>query len=1117
MRIKVLLATMAICTAGITANAREEARLLRFPATNGSEIAFTYAGDLWTVPVTGGEAHRLTSHMGYEAFAHYSPDGRSIAFTAEYDGNREVYIIPAEGGEPVRLTYTSTNARDDMGDRMGPNNMVVAWTPDGKQIVYRNRIGSGFDGKLWTVSPEGGMPSEIPLPEGGFCCWSPDGKKLAYNRVMREFRTWKYYRGGMADDIWIWDPAKKKVTNITENDAQDIFPMWIGNEIFFISDRDMTMNLFCYDVKSGKTEKVTDFKDFDIKFPSTDGKTVVFENGGWIYRFDPKDRSCVKVPVKLASDDVQARPVRREAGSRISSAALSPDGKRMVATARGEVFDIPVTKGVTRNLSRTPGSNDRSADWSPDGKYIAWIGDGTGETEVYLYEVEKGGEAVQLTSGTDTYIRSLQWAPDSKTVLYTDRKNRLVEVSIPSGTKRVVMQNPEAEFRGVAYSPDSKWITYTRPAKNEMNVVYVYNLESGKEYPVTERWYNSMSPVFSSDGKYLIFSSDRDINPQYSRIEWNFTLGNMSSAYLALLAADTPSPLLPKDGAPSSGEGGGRDSGNMGFPGGMPPRGMMAEQDGKPAKPDFEGKPGKGPRPDGDKAEGKDKEKKEPVNVKIDPDSIFARIVKLPFGGRGFYSDGKKIWHGDFGSTKVYDLATGKDEECTKGMLSYRDGDKMALIRERGSWSAAKFGPKMKGEKIDTKDVVVTIDYEQEWPQIFDEVWRAFRDGYYVQNMHGRDWKAIKAKYAVLLPHVRTRLDLNYVIGEMISELASGHAYVNPGEYPKPERIQMGLLGAELSRDKSGYYKIERILEGAPYSESLRSPLAEPGIGVKAGEYITAIDGVSVTGTANIYSMLVGKAGVLTELTVASKPKEKGRKVVVKPIADEEPLYHYEWVQKNIATVDKLSGGKVGYIYIPDMGPEGLSEFARYYYPQVDKEALIIDDRANGGGNVSPMLIERLKREVYRMTMSRTSSMTGTVPDGTHTGPKVLLINKYSASDGDLFPWSFKANNLGTVIGTRTWGGIVGISASLPYMDGTDVRVPFFTNYDRKTGKWIVENHGVDPDILIDNDPVKEYAGEDQQLIKAVEVAMEQLKDREPLPPVPADRTFEDLGLPQLP
>ena len=380
--------------------------------------------------------------------------------------------------------------------------------------------------------------------------------------------------------------------------------------------------------------------------------------------------------------------------------------------------------------------------------------------------------------------------------------------------------------------------------------------------------------------------------------------------------------------------------------------------------------------------------------------------------------------------------------------------------------------------------------------------------------MHGVDWNAIRQKYAVLLPHVKTRLDLNYVIGAMISELACGHAYVNPGDTPRPENIPMGLLGAEISRDKSGYYRIDRILPGAPYSENLRSPLAQPGLDVKEGDYITAIDGVDLAGCPNIYSRLIGKAGKLTELKINSRPTARdARKIVVRPIDNEYPLYHYDWVQNNIRKVSEATDGRVGYIYIPDMGPEGLNEFARYYYPQLDKEALIIDDRANGGGNISPMVIERLMRKPYRLTMSRTSSKVGTIPEGTHVGPKVLLINKYSASDGDLFPWSFKANKLGTVIGTRTWGGIVGISGSLPYMDGTDVRVPFFTNFDAATGRWIVENHGVDPDILVDNDPIREQAGEDQQLNRAIEEALRQLKDRKPLPEVPAPRTFRDLGL----
>ena len=1045
-------------------SAQEEARLLRFPATNGTDVVFSYAGDLWTVPIQGGAALRLTSHVGYEGFAHYSPDGKTLAFTAEYDGNREVYRMPATGGEPVRLTYTATNPRDDMGDRMGPNNMVMAWSPDGSRILYRNRVEDGFFGKLWSTSPEGGMPQELPLPEGGFCCYSPDGSKLAYNRVMREFRTWKYYRGGMADDIWIWDPKAGSVTNITKNEAQDIFPMWVGDEIYFASDRDMIMNLFAYNTVSGTTRKVTHFTEYDVKFPSTDGKTIVFENGGWLYKLVPATGECSKITVTLGSDAVYGRSSFKKLADYVNAASLSPDGSRAVVTARGEVFDVPVGKGVTRNLTRSSGSNDRGAVWSPDGKWIAWIGDSTGETEIYLYDV-KAASVKQLTSGADTYIRGIQWAPDSKHLYFTDRKNRFVEVSL-DGAKKTVMECPEQEFRGVSISPDSKWIAYTRPASNEMDIIYLRNLVSGVEYPATERWYSSNGPVFSTDGKYLIFTSDRDISPQYSRIEWNYSVQDMSGVYLALLEKDGKSPLIAKD--------------------------PEVQADDKPsAAPD---KPAPAP------------------SAQIDPEGIGQRIVKLPIKGRRFYCDGKSLWYIGRGGTRIFTFESGKDEECSEGSMDVTPGSKKALLRKGGQMYVAAIGPKMplKDSKVDLGNMVTTVDYSEEWAQLYDEVWRAFRDGYYLENMHGRDWKAIKAKYEVLLPYARTRLDVNYIIGEMISEVATGHCYVTPGEYPKPERIRMGLLGAEFSKVPGGF-RIDRILEGATYRPELRSPLTEPGLGVKEGDVISAIDGVPLADVDNLYKLLVGKADVLTELTIG------GRKVVVKPIADEGPLYHYAWVQKNIRTVEKLSGGRVGYIYIPDMGPEGLSEWARYYYPQLDKEALIIDDRANGGGNISPMIIERLQRKVYRMTMRRGSTLNGTVPEGTHTGPKVLLINKYSASDGDLFPWSFKANNLGTVIGTRTWGGIVGISGPLPYVDGTDVRVPFFTNYDAATGQWIVENHGVDPDIELDNDPILEASGVDQQLEKAVEVALEQLSGRSPLPGTPAPRTFPDLGLPQLP
>lgn len=1065
---------MLLMSAAISVLNAEEGRLLRFPTTNGQDVVFSYAGDLYKAPLSGGQAVRLTSHVGYEMFARYSPDGNTIAFTAQYDGNTEVYSIPARGGEPQRLTYTSTNSRDDLGDRMGPNNIVMGWSPDGRNIIYRNRIGDGFIGKLWTISSKGGMSEELPLPEGGFCCYSPDGKKLAYNRTMREFRTWKYYRGGQADDIWIYDG--KSVKNITENEAQDIMPMWIGDEIYFISDRDHWMNIFVYNTKSGATTKVTDFKEYDVKFPSTNGRLIVFENAGYLYSLDPESKQYKRIDIELNAEGIYARGEKMDVSRNLSSVSISEKGDRFVVTARGEVFSAPVGKGVVKNLSRTPGANERGAMLSPDGQYIAYISDRSGETEIYLQDAD-AIEAKQLTRDSDTYIRSLAWAPDSKSLIYTDRKNRLIQLSIPDGNRKLVLTSASGEFSRPVFSPDSKWISYTRTETNEMSVIYVCNLETKKEFAVTEKWYSSNGPIFSSDGKYLIFSSSRELNPIYSNIEWNYAYTNMNAMYMAILAADTPSPMLPKDGKSAS----------------------SIANDSKSAPSGKDGKAASGSKEEG-------------VSVRIDPEGIFDRIVKIPVAGasRVIYCDGKSIFFGGRGGTSSFDFESGEVKNVSDGNLSAIVGKK-ALFSKGGQYFITDAPRGRVGLDGGTaiSGLIADIDYPQEWAQIFDEAWRAFRDGFYLENMHGIDWKAMRAKYEVLLPYVKCRLDLNYVIGEMIGELTVGHAYVSPGNYDKAERIDMGLLGARISRDKSGYYRIDHIFKGAQYSESLRSPLNMPGLDVKEGDYIVAINGIPTTTADNIYSMLVGKAGVLTELSVNSKASENGaHKIVVEPIADEYGLYHYEWVMNNIEYVNKKSGGKIGYIYIPDMSADGLNEFARYYYPQLDKEALIIDDRANGGGNISPMVIERLLREPYRLTMRRGSDLIGTIPEGTFVGPKVCLIDKYSASDGDLFPWSFRATGLGELIGTRTWGGIVGISGSLPFMDGTDIRVPFFTNYDAKSGEWIIENHGVDPDIWVDNDPVKQQAGIDQQLDKAIEVLLEKLKTRKPLPGVPAPRDF---------
>ena len=1073
MKKKLIL--LAAIVAGTLAGQADEARLLRFPGTNGSDVAFSYAGDIYTVPITGGMARKLTSHEGYEAFARYSPDGRTLAFTGQYDGNTEVYVMPAEGGEPRRITYTASNPRDDWGDRMGPNNITMTWTRDGKGVIYRNRIGDGFDGKLWRAPIDGSMATELPLPEGGFCCYNEDGTMLAYNRVFREFRTWKYYKGGMADDIWIYDPQAKTVKNITNNVAQDIDPMWIGDEIYFMSDRDNRMNIFVYNTVTGSTQKVTDFSEYDVKFASCGGGKIVFENGGYLYVLDPRTKQSEKITVYLNSENNFAREKQLEVMDYLTNAWPAPDGSRLVVSARGEVFDVPAKHGVTRNITHTPGVHEREASWSPDGKNIAYISDQTGESEIWMRPVG-GDKAIQLTKDNDTYIRDFVWSPDGSQIVYTDRKNHMILLDVASHAKRVLLTDSMGEIPVPVFSPDGKWLSYYRRSTNDNSVVYLYNIAQGKEYPVTDRWYDSNSPAFSSDGKYLIFASARDFNPQYSNIEWNFAYGSMEGVYLVMLAKDTPSPFLPKDDKV----------------GGDQPK----DQPESPAK--------------GGK-NGKNKKAQPDNSIRIDLDGIADRIIKLPLATGnygGFVCDGVNLWYNGRGAVRVFNLAEQKDELVAdrSSMRPSADMKTALFVKNREELYIEPLTPRKAdlSEQVNLDDMVATVNYSQEWKQIFDEAWRNYRDGFYLENMHGVDWQAMHDKYAELLPYVKNRLDLTYVIGGLIGELGVGHAYVDGGDHIYAEEHKIGMLGAELERANGGY-KIKKILRGAADRESLRSPLLEPGMDIKEGDIITAVDGVSAD-VDNFYTLLLDKAGVMTELTLNGK-----RKVVIKPIQDEYPLYHFEWVQHNINYVSEKTGGRVGYVYIPDMGPEGLKEFSRYFFAQTDKEALIVDDRGNGGGNISPMVIERLLRQPYRLTMYRGSNYNGTTPEKTLVGPKVLLVNKYSASDGDLFPWSFKENGIGPVIGTRSWGGIIGISGSLPYMDGTDIRVPFFTNYDTH-GNWIVENHGVDPDIVIDNDPVMEFNGIDQQLDKAIEVILEQLKDRKPMPKTPAPRTLKDLG-----
>ncbi len=1079
MKYLLVLAFFVILT--VDTNAQEESRLLRFPAVYDNQVVFSYAGDLYTVSRSGGTARQLTNYVGYEMFARFSPDGKTIAFTGQYDGNTEVFTIPSYGGKPVRLTYTATLKRDAIGDRMGPNNIVMAWSPDGKNIVYRSRRYSfnSFRGQLFTVPSGGGLSSEIPLVNGGFCSYSPDGRKLAFNRVFREFRTWKYYRGGMADDIWTYDFTTGEVTNLTKNPAQDIFPMWYGNTVYFLSDRDRTMNLFAYDLDTQETRKITDFTEYDIKFPSLGNNAIVFENGGFIYIYDIAPGKVSKITVSITNEVSSGRDAYIDASKYINTADISPDGERLIFGARGDIFSVPAKKGITRNLTQSSGAHDRNGRWSPDGKYIAYISDKTGEFEIYIQKQDGSEPPVQLTKNADTYKFDIRWSPDSKKILWSDKKFRLLYVDIT--TREVVLADKSEfwEIRDFNWSSDSKWIAYSRPEREKLSKIVLYSTATKSKTEITDGWYESTGPAFSDDGKYLLFVSSRTFDPTYSQTEWNHAYIDMSKIYLVTLAKSTTSPFAPEDAEVK-----------------------ISEKETPEKKP-----------------EGKSENAKI-TDMKVDLDGISSRIVEVPVKAsnyEGIVCVGNKIFYNEKRdeaekpSVGMYDLEKKEEKDLGTGLgFEISANGKKMLVQKDNSFAVIDLpsAPIEMKELVDLSNMKVWVDYSKEWEQIFNECWRQMRDFFYDPGMHGLDWKAVHDKYAVLLPYVKNRDDLTYLIGEMIGELNIGHAYVLSGDKPEPERIYTGLLGAELSRHSSGYYRIEKILEGANWSKDLRSPLTELGVDVKQGDFILAINGNSTREMKNIFEELVGKADQQTELTVNAKPEMAGsRKVVIIPLKDEADLYYYDWVQDNIRKVSEATNGEVGYIHIPDMGSNGLNEFIRHFYPQIMKKGLIIDDRGNGGGNVSSMIIERLRREMILTDIARNQTIGIPDPPGTFVGPKVLLINNYSASDGDLFPYRFKTMHMGTVIGIRTWGGVVGIRGPLPLIDGGKLYKPEFASYSIDGKTWPIEGYGVDPDINVDNNPAEEYKGVDAQLNKAIEVVKEEMSTYknyiQPPPPFP--------------
>jgi len=1050
-------------------NAQNDARLMRFPDINKNLIAFVYAGDIWSVDATGGEAHRLTSHAGQELFPKISPDGKWIAFSGEYSGSRQIFVIPSNGGTPRQLTFY--NSVGVMPPRGGFDDVPLDWTSDSKNILIRaNRTPFGDrNGKYFLVSIEGGLEKPLPIVNGGFAALSPDDKKICFTPIDREFRTWKRYKGGRASDLWIYDLEKNTSEQITDFKGTDQLPVWFGDNIYFASDRDLKLNIYQYNTATKALKQLTSHADFDCMWPSGENGQMVYENGGLLYKLDLQSGKEEKVTVNIHFDNPNILPYYKNVKDFVQAYEISPTGKRALISARGDIFSIPAENGPTYNLTNTQGIREIYPRWSPDGKYISYYSDASGEYEIYLLENKKGAIPRQITSGSSAWKYDSEWSPNSKYMLYFDRTLQLKLVDVETGNTTVVTHADRDEIHSYSFSHDSKWITYDKEGSNGLGAVWVYNLEKAENKQLTDDRFNDGSPVFSTDGKYIYFISDRDFNLDFSSFEFNYVYNKSAKIYAVALAADCPK--LFKD-----------------------------KNDVEPVK-EAE-KPSEEPKKD-------KKEKKEekpavalPKNIQIDFDGINSRITAFPLKSGEFKNlvaiDGGILYISE-GSLHKYTIEDKKDEEVMDAVsqaVVSADG-KMMIYRSGKDFGITKLaaGQKSGAGKLNLDDMVMKIDPKKEWAQIYTDGWRIFRDYFYVSNMHGVDWKGIKERYSPLVQYVSHRADLDYILGEIISETNTGHSYVDWGDFEKVKRIDSGLLGAELVADQpSGKYRIAKIYAGENWNEARRSPLTEQGVNVKEGDYLLAINGTAVNLSMNPYELLENTLGKTVEITVNSIPDAAGaRTSTIKPIASELELLNLNWVNERRAMVDKLSGGKIGYIYVPNTSTDGNRELFRGMYEYNEKEALIIDDRYNGGGFIPDVMTGLLERKTLSY-WQRNGLTPMKTPGVAHNGPKVMLTNGYSSSGGDAFPYYFRKKGLGQLIGTRTWGGLVGMSGNAGLVDGGYIAVPRFGIYDENE-QWIIEGLGVSPDIEVVDRPEQLAKGIDPCIEKAVEVLLKQLQE----------------------
>jgi len=1071
------LFTLAVSAAVLAApGASAQTRLLRFPAIHGDKVAFTYAGDLWTAPAAGGAATRLTAHPGMEVFAHFSPDGKWIAFTGQYDGDEQVYVVPVGGGEPKQLTYYP--ARGPLTPRWGWDNQVYGWTPDGKSVVFRSHRESWTLGKtrLYTVPATGGPAEALPMPESGAGEYSPDGGKLVYSPLYRDFRPEKRYSGGFANDLFIFDLKTNEGKRVIDSVRSDRDPMWIGNTIYFNSDRDGTFNLYAYDVATAKTTQVTTSRLWDVRWPTSDKSSrIVYEMNGALNVLDIKTGKSTELRIDVPDDGLWKRPSRISAAAQMEGFELSPKGERALFVARGDVFTAPIEKGPTRNLTASSNAHDKAARWSPDGSKIAFISDASGEEELYVIGQDGASKPERLTNGGKAMRYAPEWSADGKRLAFSDKDGRIWIYSFDDKSLRQVFDSARDQVRDYTWSPKGHHLAFSSQNGNNFRSVHIWSEAggpNGQVHEVTDEMWNAQEPVWDPDGNFLYFLSDRQYAPLISGVEFNFASNRTTGIFALALRKDVKHPFPPES-----------DEVAVATPTPTP----------NPS-------PSPSPKVNDDLTIDWDGLGKRVARVPVDADNISGLTAKK---GHLLYTVGSAFYYGRDGdrktALKVYALKDRKETTLVDDMGGYAlssDGSKV-LVRSGQSFTLYDATPSGANSKkaVSTAGLMVDRVPEQEWNQIFNEVWRRYRDFFYVENMHGFDWEALRKQYAAWLPYVAHRSDLNYVITEMISELTIQHAYIEGGDFQIPARPRVALPGALFALDKAaGRFKLAKIFEGQNEEDIYRSPLTEIGVNANAGDYVLAIDGVELAPNQDPYQQLRGKADRPVTLTLNARPTMEGaRTVTYNPITSESDLNYLDWVSANRRKVDELSKGRVGYLHIPDMGAPGIREFIKWYYGQVRKDGLVVDVRANGGGNVSRMLIERLRRKLLAVNFGRTDDLADPYPDGVFIGPMAAILDERSSSDGDIFPAMFKQAGLGPLIGRRSWGGVVGINGTGPLIDGGQIFVPT-SGMANTRGEWIIEGHGVDPDIEVENEVKATIEGKDQQLERAVAEVMKKIQ-----------------------